>query len=48
MEVDGAAPYSTTSGAKHDLMHKQEVSYMMVQHPTVHLVLNMISCTNRR
>lgn len=24
MEVDGAAPYSTTSGAKHDLMHKQE------------------------
>ena len=25
MEVDSAAPYSTASGAKHDLMHKQEV-----------------------
>ena len=26
MEVEGAGPYSSTSGAKHDLMLKQEVS----------------------
>ena len=25
MEVEGAGPYSSTSGAKHDLMLKQEV-----------------------
>ena len=30
MEVEGAGPYSSTSGAKHDLMLKQEVSLTLI------------------
>ena len=45
MEVDGAAPYSTTSGAKHDLMLKQEVRNLKSD---TKLFNNLCSCSNRR
>ena len=30
METEGAGPYSSTSGAKHDLMLKQEVNLLKI------------------